>query len=80
MKHELWAICLAGTFLFGCGYGCKLLAEHQATHNAYETPPVIKDWRPDIRHCHVANVDLWECIKDPGKYKELREAMKRTDI
>lgn len=40
-----------------------------------------KDWRPDIRHCYRTEVDdLWDCIRNPGDYKHLREQMYRTDV
>ncbi len=28
------------------------------------------DWRPDIRHCHADGVDLWDCIRQSGMYRE----------
>lgn len=43
------------------------------------------DWRPDIRHCHHPDVDLWNCISNPGEFDserraELRRAMRRDDL
>ena len=36
------------------------------------TPPQVHDWRPDIRHCHAPEVDLWDCIRNPGDYNPRR--------
>lgn len=39
------------------------------------TQRVTTDWRPDIRHCHHRDVDLWDCIRNPGDYKDRRQTL-----
>ena len=57
------------SIVIGLSYVCLAIVE-AAQQGAlsrlgeYATSPTPRqDWRPDIRHCHDPNVDLWDCIR-----------------
>lgn len=56
-------LCLAGTIILGGIKGVFIIQDHAARHRAEDRPPVVRDWRPDIRHCLQTEIDTWDCIR-----------------